>query len=102
MTGPSSLPKGRFIYQFSPKAFGSLRHILEGDCGGVLKTSVVDPLGDAASLTFLVNGVLLTLDYDHWESFVLLHASAHDRGVLQSLRARFDAGEYPVLNEREE
>jgi hypothetical protein len=52
-------------------------------------------------MRFRVSGALLTLDFDHWEHFVMLSAGRQDVGVLQSLRAKFDAGEYPVLEESE-
>jgi hypothetical protein len=99
--GQSPRWQGRLIYHFSPQAFGTVRRLLEEQCGAVLETSFVDPLGDSATFEFRVDGALLTLDYDHWQSFSLLSAGPTGRAVLQSLRALLDAGEYPVLEESE-
>ena len=102
MLEPSSRSQAGLVYHFSPEAFGALRRLLAGQCGGTLETGVVDSLGDAATATFRVRGARLTLEYDHWDGFVSLRADAQGRGVLQSLRARLDASEYPVLEESDE
>jgi hypothetical protein len=52
-------------------------------------------------LEIRVNGALLTLDYDHWETFTSLSAGPLGRGALESLREFLDAGEYPILQESE-
>jgi hypothetical protein len=101
VTEQSSRSQGRLIYHFAPEAFGALRRFLVEQYGGSVESSLIDPLGDFATIELRVNGALLTLDFDHWDPFTLLSAGPQGRDVLQSLRPALDAAQYPVLEESE-